>query len=266
MRVPPFAIVLVAFAAVPTARGADAPNAEPLLSENFNGATGALAKAAVRHKRITLAKGAGPDGSDAIRVAYVGYERGSQRVVFGHRLAEVVQEATLAFDVKFEADFQWVKGGKLHGLGPQRPVTGGKKVNPDAWSARMMWGRDARLGTYLYHQSKNNKYGTGNQAKSPVFKKDRWHRVVLQVRVNDPGKANGAARVFVDGKPVVTTDQVQFRDDPGDKALIHHFMFSTFHGGNTKSWAPVDKDKKPTTVHALYDNVLVVKGITVPKR
>lgn len=37
--------------------------------------------------------------------------------------------ATLVFDVRFDHDFQWMLEGKLHGLGPAKPVTGGRADN-----------------------------------------------------------------------------------------------------------------------------------------
>lgn len=56
----------------------------------------------VNKDNITLAKGAGKDGSDAIEVSFVGYERGSERVVSETSLSQKVTEATLSFDVKFD--------------------------------------------------------------------------------------------------------------------------------------------------------------------
>lgn len=83
-----------------------------------------LVKQLLSHRHISLAKGGGPDGTDAIRVAYVGSEQGSERVIVRVPLGFATEVATLSFDVRFDRDFQWVKGGKLHGLGPKRPVTG----------------------------------------------------------------------------------------------------------------------------------------------
>lgn len=107
----------------------------------------------LRHPAIHLEPGVGPDGSDAIRVDYVGYEKGSQRVSVYLPLSQSVSRATLSFDVRFDQDFKWAIGGKLHGLGPQKPVTGGRSKQPDGWSARMMWKTDGKVMTYLYDQS-----------------------------------------------------------------------------------------------------------------
>jgi hypothetical protein len=40
----------------------------------------------------------------------------------------------------FDQDWQWVLGGKLHGLGPEQPITGGNERLPTGWSARVTFG------------------------------------------------------------------------------------------------------------------------------
>jgi hypothetical protein len=47
----------------------------------------------------------------------------------------------------------------------------------------------------------------------------------------------------------------------GGDTEIQQFLFSTFHGGNTTKWTPVNAQGHPTTVHAYFDNILVVEGI-----
>lgn len=57
----------------------------------------------------------GVNGSQALKVTYEGGERGSERVTARLKLGERGPEYTLNYDVKFDEDFQFVKGGKLHG-------------------------------------------------------------------------------------------------------------------------------------------------------
>ena len=61
----------------------------------------------------------GVDGSHAVKTRYEGYKHGSQRVAAMFELPRKMKEASLIFDVKFDKDFQFVRGGKLHGLGPK---------------------------------------------------------------------------------------------------------------------------------------------------
>jgi hypothetical protein len=252
---------LLVLSGMPALRGAEAKIETVLLQEDFNKKTKGVYAALLKSPHIQLAEGAGPDGSDAIRVAYVGYEKGSKRVTGRYPLKSKVEQATLSFDVRFDKDFQWVKGGKLHGLAPKKPITGGKKQPPDGWSARVTFKEDGKCATYLYHQSKPRKYGTGSKSKAPVFRAGTWHHVTLAMQINDPGKPNGLARIYIDNKLVVSSDKIDFRGTGGDPTLIQTFLFSTFHGGSSPKYTPVDKKGKPTTVYAYFDNFRVVEGV-----
>ncbi len=233
-----------------------------LLVETFdaNIKTG-LAKALLKNRYISFAKGKGKNGSNAIRVSYVGYQHGSQRVVVNYPLGAQVKQATLSFDVRFDKDFQWVRGGKLHGLGPQKFISGGNNREPESWSGRIMFRPKGACQTYLYDQSQKEKYGIGNKSKNRVFIKDKWHHVLLQISLNDVNKPNGFARILIDNKKITQTKEVKFRSKSGNNTLIQTFLFNTFHGGHSPQWAPVDKNGKPITVYAYFDNFVVKEGI-----
>jgi hypothetical protein len=231
----------------------------PLLEENFD-RRGGFGELLLADPHVQLIRKGGPDGSKAIRVSYVGSKEGSERVVVGYPLKKAVMEATLAFDVRFGEDFQWVKGGKLHGLGPENPVTGGKAREPDRWSARIMFSGDARSKSYLYEQSPDKKFGVGDMSKVPVFKKGVWQKVRIRVKLNTPGKADGEFAVHVDGKQVNQQSGVEFRARDGKGTLISRMLFSTFHGGDSPGHAPKDNKGNFITVHADFDNFLVTEG------
>lgn len=238
------------------------PAPSVVMSENFDqGEASPVARRLLFKPQITLAEGKGRDGSNAVRVAYVGFERGSERVVLHMPLGRSMDQATLAYDVMFDRDWQWVVTGKLHGLGPKEPITGGNERRPDGWSARVTFGKEGRVATYLYEQDPANKWGVGSRTEDPVFERGKWHRVVLQVSLNDVGQANGRARVFVDGEQVLETTNVEFRGSADPGTQIQQFLFSTFHGGNRPSNAPVDADGNFTTVHAYFDNFVVYEGV-----
>lgn len=231
-----------------------------LLHENFDDPSAeGLAPVLLSDPHITWAEGLGLGGSAAIRVAYVGSEIGSERVGARYPLSVSTDRATLSFDVRFDEDFQWVRGGKLHGLGPKYPITGGRERRPKGWSARMMFTRGGRCSSYLYDQDQSQKWGIGRLSRAPVFVAGRWHHVVLQLRLNQPGEADGSVRFLVDGREVVEQGEVVFRGQGGPDTLIQTFLFSTFHGGATPTWTP-RKNGAPTTVYAFFDNFLVTEG------
>ena len=117
-----------------------------LLKDDFNHRSRrGVAAQLLSNKNIHLAEKAGPDGSDAIRVVYVGCARGSDRVTATLPLSAPASAAKLEFDVRFDEDFQWVLGGKLHGLGPANAVTGGERTPPGRLERAPHVRREGRL-------------------------------------------------------------------------------------------------------------------------
>ncbi|MCW3846618.1 polysaccharide lyase [Sphingomonas sp. LB-2] len=245
-----------------TGAGAGArQGARPVIAEGFEG-NGAVAQALLRDPRLTLADGAGVGGGRALRASYIGGPVGSERLTRSIDLGERGPEYTLDYDVQFERDFQFVLGGKLLGLGPDRPVTGGDPIRPDGWSARVMWRTGGHVELYTYHQDQAGKYGDHGVVVRPLsFVTGRWYAVSIHVRVNSaPDKADGFVRLYVDGVLTEQQQGIRLRGATSDDTLISRFMFETFHGGNDPSWAPKNSDGSYATVHALFDNIAVWRG------
>ena len=229
--------------------------ASPILSTSFDqAAANGLEQTLLKNKHITLAKGHGINDSNAIKVAYVGFEKGSERVVVRYPLGKQLRAAQLQFHVRFDHDFQFVAGGKLHGLGPKKPITGGKERRPDGWSTRCMFKEDGRIATYVYDQVKEHKWGIGIKSTDPVFKKGTWHHVMYNIYLNDAGKENGRMSVSIDGKEILDQQGLHIRGSDDKETLIQTFLFSTFHGGNQAKWAPKNEDGSFKTVYAYFDN------------
>ena len=211
--------------------------------------------------QVEVVEDEGVHNSRVLMVTYVGYERGSERVTARYPLGERGLEYTLNYDVKFDADFQFVKGGKLHGLGPDSPITGGKTMRPDSWSARVTFKEEGSVRSYLYCQNKDGQYGAGVYSPHFHFEKDKYYAVSLHVKLNeDPAKSDGFAHIYIDGKRIIQHDEVRFRGEDGEETLISTFIFSTFHGGHEPHWAPRNSDGKYTDVHAYFDNIAVFRG------
>jgi hypothetical protein len=219
----------------------------------------------IQHPLVEAAPGEGVDGSTALLVTYEGFERGSRRVVHSIPLGEQNPECTLVYNVKFDEGFDFARGGKLHGLGPASPVTGGKDVHPEGWSARVMFGENGEARTYLYNQNQKGKYGQGKVGQTFRFEPGRYHTVALHVKINNSEGADGFAHIYVDGKLVVAHDDVRFRGVDGDDTEISQLLFSTFHGGSSPDWAPKDEEGNYRTIYAWFDNISVYRGKFIPE-
>lgn len=170
--------------------------------------------------------------------------------------------------MKFEKDFDFTHGGKLHGLGPDKPVTGGKAMRPDVWSARLMFAKAGGVRLYNYHQHLKGQYGDGGKVmkKRYRFPKDQWVSVSLHVRVNkDLNAKDGFTKLYIDGQLIEEREDVQWRADGRKDTMISQFLFNTFHGGSTDKWTPRNKDGDWTEVHALFDNIVVYRGERIRK-
>jgi N-sulfoglucosamine sulfohydrolase len=235
----------------------------PVMSMDFESIPpGSAAGQLLEHEKLTLAPGAGVGGSIGLRAEYTGYDRGSERIVRHLFLPEPALEYSLNYDVRFDRDFQFVKGGKLLGLGPAKHVTGGRPVVPGGWSARVTFKEGGAARLYTYHQDQPGQYGDRLPIQNPFyFEKDRYYAVSLHVRVNDsPETANGFSRLYVDGELAEQHEGLRFRGEDSEASLINKFMFSSFHGGHMPEWAPRDADGNYTTVYAYFDNISVYEG------
>ncbi|WP_430907485.1 polysaccharide lyase [Maribacter sp. 2-571] len=218
-------------------------------------------KVLLNDPRIDLSPASGTIPSNCIQVNYVGDGSGSKRIVHSMDVKEPLMEATLRYRVKFDTGFKFVRGGKLHGMGPKNRVTGGHPIRPGGWSARIMFKDSGKVAPYLYHQKMKGKYGEGSTTEKPMFTPGIWHQVALYTKVNRPAnKANGVFEVWINNTRISKTDSIQFRGVAGDSTLINQLLFSTFHGGNDPSWAPKDAFGSYTNEKAWFDDIELYKG------
>lgn len=243
-------------------------NPKPLLKINFDDNTNSKDfKAIVNLKNIEVAEGKGIDGSTGIKASYVGFDKGSERIVKNIRLPQSYKEATLNYAVAFDEDFQFPRGGKLHGLAPVKKITGGKPMQKDGWSARICFKKNGVVTSYVYHQDLKGKYGEGKSSPSFYFKKGQYYQMAIYVKINMPASAsNGEVIIYANGKEISSYKGLQLRAVEGKDTEINNFLFSTFHGGNSPDFAPKDSNGNFTTVYAWFDNFEVYEGLYVVER
>jgi hypothetical protein len=145
--------------------------------------------------------------------------------------------ACLRYKVRFPKDFDFVKGGKLPGLFGGKAPSGGDKVDgKDGFSMRLMWREDGKGELYEYIANKGEKtdYGLSVGRGLWTFPTGRWVTIEQEVILNDPDRADGIVRLWVDGKPILEQDDIAYRTASDES--ISGLMFSTFFGGSGKDW------------------------------
>lgn len=145
------------------------------------------------------------------------------------------ERACLRYKVRFEPGFDFVKGGKLPGLfGGTSPSGGEEATGTNGFSMRFMWRENGKGELYEYVANMDEKYGQSVGRGEWSFPTGRWVTVEQEIILNDPGRDNGIARVWIDGKPQLEQKGIVYRTT--DEVTIDGLMFSTFFGGNGKEW------------------------------
>lgn len=189
--------------------------------------------------------GDGPHAAPALRVTYpagsaspsasrkYGVPDGGMQV-FLPRVEGALDEAYLRYWLRFPADFDFVKGGKLPGLWGGSEVSGGEEPDgTNGFSTRLMWREDGEGELYLYAPGET---GTSLGRGAWTWPRGRWVCVEEHVVLNDPKQEDGAVTVWVDGSEVLSESGMQYRTVKDLR--IEGIFFSTFFGGADPSWAP----------------------------
>ncbi|MCE8018235.1 hypothetical protein HOP62_19320 [Halomonas sp. MCCC 1A17488] len=140
--------------------------------------------------------------------------------------------ACLHYRLRFEENFDFVKGGKLPGLyGGDAPSGGEAVTGENGFSLRLMWRQDGQGELYPYTVGlEGDSLGRG----SWHFPTGRWVTVEQEVILNDPEERDGIVRLWIDGWPVLERREMVLRTT---EALgVDGVMFSTFFGGTGEKW------------------------------
>ncbi|KAI0081218.1 hypothetical protein K474DRAFT_1656689 [Panus rudis PR-1116 ss-1] len=170
----------------------------------------------------------------------------------------------VSYEVAFDSNFQFIKGGKLPGLrgGPEPSgCSGGSAANgTNCFSSRLMWRKEGEGEVYAYLPSSNsglcsNKdfkcnsdgFGTSIDRGSFSFVPGQWNHVTMLVRLNAPTDiANGQVALFYNNVQATNETGLVYRSD--NDIDVGGLYLSTFFGGDDSSWAP------PETTHAYFRN------------
>ncbi|WP_254012077.1 polysaccharide lyase [Limnofasciculus baicalensis] len=156
---------------------------------------------------------------------------------FYAKLGMTPQDALLlSYSVRFSDNFEFVKGGKLPGLYGGTAVSGGNIPDGiDGFSTRFMWRKNGDGEVYAYLPT-STEYGTSIGRGNWRFQPGVWYKIEQEVTLNQPGKADGRVRVWLDNRLVLEQGGLTFRTV--NTLKIEGIFFSTFFGGEDTTWAP----------------------------
>ncbi|KNC80176.1 hypothetical protein SARC_07455 [Sphaeroforma arctica JP610] len=166
--------------------------------------------------------------------------------------------ATLEYEVYFDENFDFAKGGKLPGMhGGDRTCSGGHKATgSDCFSTRLMWRENGDGEAYLYlpmslqRNSFCNKcsgYSAGTTCDEMThcsmnrasfsFRKGQWNKIKMQVWMNTDGNQDGFWNLYHNDRLVMSENSLGYRIDKS--VPLSGMYFSTFFGGGSSDYAPV---------------------------
>lgn len=179
---------------------------------------------------------------------------GAQFYAMWNSSGSAFQSMLVTYEVAFDADFDWVKGGKLPGLrgGPDPDnCSGGNQANgTNCFSSRVMWRTDGNGEVYAYVPRVNgicsdtgvqcnDQFGISLNRGSFVFASGQWNRVTMLVTLNSPDNvANGQVILYFNDGNALQHNNIVFRQT--DAITVGGLYFSTFFGGSDPSWAPTN--------------------------
>lgn len=181
-------------------------------------------------------------GGKFLRVTYPAnlYGPGDAGVQFIIEFPEAYQELYFSYRVRFGANFEFVKGGKLPGLvGGTSPT--GCSPEPAGFSARNMWRTGGAAVQYVYWPEQPNTCGDDLDYVSGTalsFTPSAWHTVQHRVKMNSDGAADGVMQAWFDGTLAIDDGARTWRVAASPYEGIDALYFSTFFGGGDASWAP----------------------------
>lgn len=184
-------------------------------------------------------------------------------------LVELYDTLWVSYKIKFQASFDFVRGGKLPGLGGGTTPTGGQETTgKEGFSARIMWrwkntgdGKQGAMCQYIYHMDKPGMYGEdlywaypnhGWSSTRRYFIPGKWHTVKTRIIMNTPGQHNGRITSWLDDD--LGLDSIlRFRAEGITTFANDKFLFSTFFGGGDDTWATT-KDE-----YIYFDDFIISK-------
>lgn len=170
-------------------------------------------------------------------------------------------EYKLSYELKFDKDFEWGKGGKVgFGLRIGENNTGCDRADDgNGGSARLMWytsNGNTKFKPYMYYKDMPGTCGDNvvNTAVYPAtgsIQKDTWYTIAMYVKSNTGTNTDGKIEFSINGITILNQNIRWTTNDT--KRLINKLSMDIFRGGSTDDW------KTPTDGYIYFDNLKVEK-------
>jgi len=135
--------------------------------------------------------------------------------------------ACLSYNVLLPAGFQFHQGGLLPGIRGSEDADQLK----EGFMALIAWRRNGRLGATTFVDKRSGPV----EVEPFTFPEGRWVKLEQEVVLNDPKRADGILRVWLDGKLAIDRADLVYRDRPevtvtGVSANVHYGQDDPAHG------------------------------------
>lgn len=142
----------------------------------------------------------------------------------------------LVYDVWIPKGFSFGGGGILPGVSSLTEMGG----DEPALRTALNWSSTGKLRVDVKAQSPEEKTTRTYLKSSAALKKDAWTRVHQEINLGDPGKSNGALRVWVNGELSGAKGGLLMRDDAASSisSVLIHASFGSL--GTSAQAAPKD--------------------------
>lgn len=184
-----------------------------------------------------------------LRQTLIPADNGSPRVGINANL-ELHTHSTyrISQQVFLEPGFDWgrkFQGGKIgFGLGGGSSPSGGQ-LKKDGFTARFIWRGNgdgtARMAVYSYAADRSQKlpYGDDHPLDGFDVPVGEWFNLMMEVTVNsDLETADGELKAWANGEKLLDLKNIHWQSE-GEEPGIQKLIYSTFYGGGTIDWAPL---------------------------
>ena len=259
---------------VPTGQGVGAPNtADNIFYHNFNNedlhtytlndlvTTWSVSQQLTSNDSIKIVQDPVPSGSHGhvMKAFYAAntVHNGNSSGFYWRSKIGSHDEMYFAYDVYFEDDAEFTKGGKLPGLGiaDYFSAAGVKPDGTDRWTGGLAWGNNGAIYNYVYHANQRSTWGDSlwwndGPDGQVYFQKGKWNRVEIYYKMNTPGVLDGRIKGWLNGKLALDTNRPMFRMPGGEHLTIGAIAMASSYGGDS-TYAPT------TDQHIYFDNFVV---------